>query len=106
MDRNELIKLINEKERQFEKNKLKRAALSFPVFFIMNFILLGWIEGFFESMTLSALIDTAFLALVYTVILFFASAIIFGQLVNMSRREEDYIKELNKKLYEIHISEK
>ena len=104
MNRNELIKLINEKEKQFQKNKLKRAGLSFLVFLAINFLLLGWIEGAFESLAISALIDTALLAFVYAVILFFVSTIIFGQLFDMNRGEENYLKELNKKLSEMEQS--
>ena len=101
MERNELIKLINETEKRFEKNKLKRAGVSFLSLFFVNFMLVGLIEGFFENITINTLVDTAILAFVYTVILFFVSAIIFSHLFNMNHREENYLKELNKKLSEM-----
>ena len=99
--RNELIIEISTKEKQFEKNKLKRAGLSFFAFFVINFILLGWLEGTFENPTAYNIGETAILAIIYTVIIFFASLIIFGQLFNIARGEEDYLKALNKKLSEM-----
>ena len=98
MNRNELIKMINEKEKQFQKDKLKRAGLSFVALFVVNFILLGLVKGSFENINISTLGDTVLVAILYTAILFYVSMIIFGQLFDMSRREERHLRELNEKL--------
>ena len=99
--KNTLIKLINEAEKQLEKNKLKRAGLSFLVLFVLNFAFLGCLEGAFEKMALSEIVSSAVLAAIYTVVLYFSCAIIFSQLIEMNRREENRIERLKKELSEI-----
>ena len=93
MDRNDILRLIAKKEKEFERNKLKRFALTVlfytGIFFAIEYIKAGGIQD---------IADTLFGCLLGGIGIVLLSAIVFRQLFDMSEREKSYLEELNNEL--------
>lgn len=92
MDKNELYKLLSERERKIETEKPKRAGKMMLLLTIPYFMLLYAVEA---PKGLSEIGATLILALITSVIGFFINAFAFGYLfsrINAEKNEIDYIK--------------
>lgn len=96
MNKSDLIRLINEKEKQFEKAKIKRFITTAAVFAIFYYIILYWVEdpsGF-------ALIGNILLAVIFSGIHCLVNGAIFGHLFQKAEAENRMLNDLRNQLSE------
>lgn len=96
MSKNELRSLISQKEREFEKAKLKRALLTTLAFATGYFLLFTNLQETSGMDFGSRLI----LSIVLAVIHFFSGILIFTQLYSVGEAERKHIEYLEKELSE------
>lgn len=96
MDKNELYRLLVEKEKQFEKAKERRAIKTILAFSVVFFVLLCWAE----KPSGIEFLWTAVLAIVMAVVHVFVNATVFGWLSMQSESERKYLEQLKKQLSE------
>ena len=103
MDKNELYRLIQQKEKEYGYAKLKRFAYT-VLFYTIIFIVLCYWRGDFESVTFLSLdwfleIVGAFLSGAFLSVFFVLfNSIIFHQLYEQSASENKHIENLKKQL--------
>jgi ABC-type polysaccharide/polyol phosphate export permease len=94
---NTLYQMLNEKEKDFERRKVKRTILTILGFAVFYFCLLFIIEepsGWDIVLTIPS-------AVVIAGIHFWANGIIFGQLFQKSKDEADLLASIRKMIREI-----
>lgn len=101
MDRNQLWRLIHQKEKEFEQNKWKRALKSILIFAAVLFFVIFAATDFFENRSLLDIIEIAVLCLVYSGVNLFVNAPIFGYLMERNNAENKQLEDLKKQLQEV-----
>lgn len=99
---NALRCLLNEKEKDFERRKAKRAIITILGFAIFYF----WLIFNIEKPVGWYVVLTALAAIFFAGIHFGANAIIFSQLCQKSREEDELIKQIKKSISQIENSKK
>mgnify|MGYP003304544025 CR=1 FL=1 len=94
---NLLYRMLNEKEKDFERRKVKRAILTILGFAIFYF----WLLFNLDKPTGWDIVLTVPLAIVFAGIHFWVNAIIFSQLCQKSKDESDLLAIIRKKIREI-----
>jgi uncharacterized membrane protein (DUF485 family) len=97
MKRNELYRLIQQKEREFEREKQKRAAYTIIVYTAV-LLLISYAQ---EQLHLSSFLELAGDVIacgILSTIAFIANGIIFHQLFTVSEGEKKHLEYLKKKL--------
>jgi prolipoprotein diacylglyceryltransferase len=94
MDRNELIKLINKSEKQFERRKFKRFALT-VLFYAVVFTAVEYVRS---DLYLVELVSTFGICLILTIPFVLLSTVIFEQLIRLSKDENDTLEWLRNRL--------
>lgn len=97
MKRNELYRLIQQKEREFEREKQKRAAFTVTVYTVVLLFVLYAQKQLHLSSFLEFAGDVIFCAVLST-IAFIANGVIFHQLFTVSEGEKKHLEYLKKKL--------
>lgn len=95
----ELYQLIQQKDKERQKNIEKRAIKTIIVFSIVFMILFYLFDQIYDVKSLLCCIGAS---VVCSVIYFFVNAIIFSQLSNVSRKEQDVIDRLQKRYDELN----
>lgn len=103
MGKNELYKLLIEKERQAERDKSKRAGKMILLLTIPYFMLLYAIKA---PKSLMDIAGTLMLSLITSVIGFFINTIVFDYLFRRSNAENSEIERIRKQIAEMEEQEK
>ena len=96
MDKNELYRMLVEKEAQFEKAKERRAIKTVLSFAIVFFLILCWVETPSGIEFVWAAILAVIMAGIYVIV----NAAVFGWLALQSESERKYLEQLKKQLYD------
>ena len=97
MNKNELWKLYNEKDKEFEKAKGKRTLVTILGFTIFYFIVLCWIE---KPTSIAGIGAYLIVAVVSGGIHFWINALVFSYLCNKGRDESEVLKQIKKEMDE------
>lgn len=97
MNKDELIRLIREKEQQVEKAKRKRSIITILVYAVPIF----WIFYITAKPTGFEILGEALVAIFLSGILFLINATVFSQLVTMGEAERKMLEDLRKQLSEM-----
>lgn len=97
MNKNELYRLIAEKDAEFEKAKEKRTIKTILAFAVVFFLILCWVE----DPSGIEFVWAAILAIVMAVIHLLVNAPIFHYLVLQGEAERKYLEELRRQLSEL-----
>lgn len=97
MNKNELYRLISEKDAQFEKAKERRTIKTILAFAVVFFLILCK----FENPSGIEFVWTAVLSIIFAAIHFFVNALIFSHLVLQGEAERKYLEELRRQLSEL-----
>ena len=97
MKRNELYRLIQQTEREFERRKGKRAIYTILAYTAVMLLIFYW-QGELEPFNLWNLAGAAIGCMFLSGIAFLANAIIFDQLFRINEEEKNHLEYLKKKL--------
>ena len=97
MTKNELWKLYCERDKAFQKAREKRAIYTIIAFTVMYAVLIYIME---KPDSLIEIAGMLVFAIVLSFIHFLVNAMIFGQLSNKSRAEDDTLKAIQKRMDE------
>ena len=97
MNRDELYRLLYEREKQFESNKLKRSIKTIIAFTLIYFI----IFYLAERPTGLEIIATLLVAAIVSGIHFLVNATIFGTLSMIGASEQKILDDIRKKISEL-----
>ena len=93
MDKNELYRLMLQKEKEFERNKLKRSILTIFVYAAVFFVVCLLAEGV-EDAPLQEILGNALFCLFISGVFFVVNSAVLGHLFSKSRNEYEFIKDL------------
>ena len=104
MDKNELLKLYYQKDKEFEAAKGKRMILTL-LFFVIVYYALMWIlfgrpDDFITAIL--SLLPVTFFAAIHLLV----NATIFGQLHMRSREETEILERIRKEISELEKNER
>ena len=97
MENNELRKLLLEREKMFERRKLKRAIYTILFYAAVYSLVFFW-QGRFRSADIWDILSEVVIAIILSGITVLVNGIIFSQLVKVAKAEDEALEYIRKRI--------